>query len=153
MGDSVKSSTIPPPKIIIDDKMFTREFLSPIEEYNETFGYGDAVVELETFGYTTSWDKWEQQISEVKPDALCAYAKDKKSYALHESIIVAGKVFVMREAVMFSAMTGVMIYVEKLFVLYQIYEGVSPLDQKTVRFFVRGAMKEDGVVPVYGGNA
>lgn len=152
-GRTVEPLQAPPSPIIPDEKQYTDEFLESINEFDDTFGYGEAIIELENYGYTTSHDEWEEAMAKNNPPILCRYVLEKKSFALHESIIVAGKVFVMREPVMFSTMTDVMIYVEKLFVLYQIYEGVSPIDGKTVRFFVRGAMEEDGKVPVYGSNS
>src|ERR1035437_3242443 len=80
----------------VDVAIYTEDFLKDINEFDDVFGYGQAVIEKETYGFTTSWDEWKEKA--YVPDnviPLWDMAKDKGSYATAESIMIEGKVYKM----------------------------------------------------------
>ena len=129
----------------------------PIEDFNAIFEQNRIIIERETFGYTTDWNKWTQSkaahysskhgtIPEF--DLLAHFG----SFATEESFMLDGKVYAMdiREPKMFSSVEDLLEYTKTLFAVYLVYAGVSPIDRTTKRYFIVGCKEEDGVVPTHG---
>jgi len=128
----------------------------PIAEFNEIFENNRLVIEKENFAYTTSFDAWVHSDVKFAIPKHCTssfeLAADKKSYATAESMMYEGKVFAMdtKHPVGFSSPEEAKKYIDTLFVVYLVYNGVSAIDRTTIRYFVIGCTAEQGTVPTHG---
>ena len=128
----------------------------PINEFNEMFEGNKLIIEKENYAYTTSWDAWIQSDVKFAIPKHCTQsfdlAVDKKSYATAESMMYEGKVYAMdtKHPAGFSSPEEAKEYINKLFVVYLVYHGISAIDRQTVRYFVIGCTEDQGTVPTHG---
>lgn len=134
----------------------------PLDDFNRMIEGNAIIIEKETHGYTNSFDKWlHSDVWHYVPKSCSPapyLASGKGSYALADSFMVDGVVYandpgdvkLKKNHHLCRNELEVREYLDTLYAVYLVYQGVSPIDRTTPRYYVVGVREDEGMVPTHG---
>ena len=126
-----------------------------LQVFDDMFDAGRIIIEKETFGFTRDFGVWvgsDARLS-VPRGATPAFQHVEDldvGFATTESFMYEGTVFSKQTEKMFPDVESLREYAKTLFAIFLVYEGVSPIDRNTKRYYIVGCRESDGVVPTHG---
>lgn len=126
-----------------------------LQVFDDMFDAGRIIIEKETYGFTRDFGVWVNSDAKfsIPRGATPAFNLIEDlgiGYATSESFMYEGTVFSKHTSKMFPDIDSLREYAKTMFAVFLVYEGVSPLDQNTKRYYIVGCHESDGVVPTHG---